>query len=207
MKPCYRADALVSAYLEREASPAEMRFMEEHLSACPRCRETVDEVGSLLRTLPNLPLVLGSPDFTARVLARTHGLRAVDLEAPDVIHLPRRRTTWAVPLAAAAALAFAMIGVRAVRHGPVSEPAVAARGPAPATAIRGRETVAPSPGERAAIEPPEVVTFGKGESQSLGMVRDAYLVGTYELRAPAEGGSPILTRVSIESETPVVVSF
>jgi len=38
MNPCERTDSLLSFFLDDELSPAERRFVEGHLTACPRCR-------------------------------------------------------------------------------------------------------------------------------------------------------------------------
>jgi anti-sigma factor RsiW len=214
MNTCQRIDSLVSAFLEHEASPAELRFVESHLSTCPRCRAQIHEVSLAMEELSRLPRIETRSEFTDQVLARTRGLRAADLESREAWSMAPRFTTrrlfqWGVPLAAAAALAIALVSVQMARRS--GEPETASRTtptetakPAPSVqpAQPGSNTTAPGP-----VLPPQVIHYGKGEGQSLGMVQDSYALGTYELRTPREGGTPILTPVASKPDMPVVVTF
>ena len=215
MNTCQRIDSLVSALLEHEASPAEMRFVESHLPTCPRCRTQIREVSLAMEELSRLPRIETRPEFTDEVLARTRGLRAADLESREPWIIAPRFTTrrllqWSVPLAAAAALAMALVTLQIARRS--GEPETASRdtttetvNPAPAvqpTHPGSTQTTAQGP-----VTHPEVIHYGQGEGQSLGMVQDSYALGTYELRTPREGGTPILTPVASKPDVPVVVTF
>jgi anti-sigma factor RsiW len=214
MNTCHRVDSLVSAYLEHEASPAEMRFVESHLPNCPRCRNQLRDVSLVMQHVAHLPRLEARPDFTDEVLVRTRGLRALDLESrePWIIapwFRTRRLLQWGVPLAAAAALALALVSLSITRHS--GEPETASREIRPETRTPAPSVQPAQPGSStitpAQKTPPEVIHYGKGEGQSLGMVRDSYALGTYELRAPKEGGTPILTPVAARPDVPVVVTF
>ena len=93
MNTCQRIDSLVSAFLEHEASPAEVRFVEGHLPTCPRCRAQIHEVSLAMEELSRLPRVQTRPEFTDEVLVRTRGLRAADLESREPWALAPRFTT------------------------------------------------------------------------------------------------------------------
>ena len=206
MNTCDRVDSLVSAYLEREASPAEIRFLEDHLTACPRCRDQIRGVRLVLEQLPQLRRVEVKPDFTEQVLARTHGLRPVGIETREPwVFAPPRKLTWAVPLAAAAALALTLVGLQIGRHS--SGPQVASREPEAKVSAPAQVSPSATSGTTQPSSPPEVIHYGKGEGESLGMARDGYAMGTYELRTPTEGGTPILTPVAVRPNAPVVVTF
>ena len=215
MNTCQRIDSLVSAYLEHEASPAEVRFVDEHLPTCTRCRSQLREVSLVMEEVGRLPRVEARPEFTDEVLVRTRGLRPVALEAREPwIIVPRftgrRVLQWGVALAAAAALVMALISLQVTHRSDEAQTAsheitTQPTHPAPAvtTALPGSsQTPVQTP-----AQPPEVMHYGKGEGQSLGMARDSYAVGTYELRTPREGGTPILTPVASRPDAPVVVTF
>jgi len=118
---------------------------------------------------------------------------------------------WAVPLAAAAAfalvlLATTLLGPRsggetefAVQGSPGTQPAPAGSPEAPPLPIF------PEVDELTSLIP-ELDQTG-GEVQSLGTARDAYVLEAYELRLPAGGSEPVLTRVSAGSGDKVVVTF
>ena len=206
MNTCDRADSLVSAYLEQEASPAEIHFLEDHLTACPRCRDQIRGVRLALDQLTHLPRVETKADFTEQVLARTRGLRPVGMETRDPwVFTSSRKLTWALPLAAAAALTLVLVSLEIARHSGGSE--VASREPQPTVPVPSRVPSSTTPGTVAPSSPPEVIHYGKGEGESLGMARDSYALGTYELRTPTEGGTPILTPVAARPDAPVVVTF
>lgn len=208
MTHCDRVDALLSAYVEQETSPAETRFVDGHLTLCPRCRLQLDEMRSLLARLSQLPKVEASAGFTERVLAQTTGLEPAGLEEPVLIELPSTRPVWAVPLAAAAGLALVIFTVARFAVGPE-----ATKTPSPSTTTVAQQ---PYPGSETSA-PPEVRDLTtlhpglenevEGEAVPIGMVRDSYVLDAYELREPAGGGNLTLTRVSAEPGTRVVVTF
>ena len=208
MKTCDRINSLVSAYLEHEASPAEIRFLESHLTDCSRCRNQIHDVRETLESVARLPRVQVHEDFTENVLVRTRGLRALDLESlePWVFRprTTRRVLRWGVPMAAAAALALALVNLQIANRAAQIE--TAERETPPETHATPAPTVVSEP-RGTEVTPPEVLHLGEGEGKSLGMARDAYAVGTYELRTPTEGGTPILTPVATQPDLPVVVTF
>jgi len=214
MNTCQRFDSLVSAFLEHEASPAELRFVESHLPTCSRCRSQLHEVSLVMEEVGRLPRLETRPEFTDEVLARTRGLRPVALETrePWIIaprFTGRRVLQWGVPLAAAAALVLALISLQVTHRSDEAETAsreVTSQPSAPAVTPAQPGSIQTAPVQGPAL-PPEVIHYGKGEGQSLGMARDSYAVGTYELRAPREGGTPILTPVASRPDAPVVVTF
>ena len=209
MKTCDRIDSLVSAYLEQEASPAEIRFLDSHLTDCSRCRNQIHDVRETLETMSRLPRVQVHEDFTENVLVRTRGLRALDLESLEPWafrpRTTRRVLSWGVPIAAAAALAFALVNLQIANRTSQIEtaerqtPAETHATPPPPAASEQRSVET--------VTPPEVLHLGEGEAKSLGMARDAYAVGSYELRTPTQGGTPILTPVATRPDLPVVVTF
>ncbi len=118
----------ISAYVDGEASGEEARRVEEHLGKCGTCRTTEKRMRALgaaaAQTEGTVPA-----DFRDTLFAR--------MEREDL--LPRRRSIFvfsvrwaAVPLAAAAALAFYVLSSRDVPRGgtptAVSPPKIAAVG-------------------------------------------------------------------------------
>jgi predicted anti-sigma-YlaC factor YlaD len=222
MKPCERVDALLSEYLESETSPAETRFIEGHLTVCSRCREQMEEVRVLLQRLARLPRVTASADFTDAVLARTHGLVPAGLEEPVVaLHPARRAPQWAAPLAAAAALAVIVLGATQLPWFNPAGPDLARDGaPAvvadavPDARLEMDRFANPDAGSRAQPEVtrltelrPDLAATEGGEASALGMASDAYALDDWVLRGPAEGGTPVLTRVDADSSHRVMVTF
>jgi len=217
MNTCQRIDSLVSAFLEHEASPAEIRFVESHLPTCSRCRAQLHDVSLAMEAVAHLPRIEARAEFTDEVLARTRGLKPAtwDIREPWILTAPRMFTarrvlSWGVPLAAAAALVMALVTLQVTHRS--SAPQTASQitptqtQPLPKvnTALPGSSATQNS----ANATPPEVMHLGKGEGQSLGMARDSYAVGTQlELRTPREGGTPILTPVASRPDAPVVVTF
>jgi anti-sigma factor RsiW len=210
MSPCERVDSLLSAFIEQEASPSEIRFVEGHLTVCNRCREQVEDMRRLLGRLEDLPRVSASPGFTDRVLEQVRGLPAAGLEEP-VVPMPSAATPrWVVPLAAAAALALAIFGLNAV-PGLIPTQTVNPVADAidePAQSANPAVTAAPS----TPASVPEVATldpdFATDERvQSLGMANETYVIQDFELRQPTGGGEPVLTRVGASTDRKVLVTF
>jgi anti-sigma factor RsiW len=221
MKPCDRVDSLLSAYLDHEASPAETRLVQDHLETCRRCSANVREVAALLPKLSRLPRVRVSDGFTARVLAEVKGSPVPDFDEPSVPRLRPRVAAWGFPLAAAAALALVTVSLVRVWVGPSSDISLAERtATSTATSLeralehggaaaKGTPVSATAPPDVATL--PEVLPGLNGqpaeEAKSLGMARDAYAIDDWVLREPAEGGSPVLTRVGSDPSATVVVTF
>jgi anti-sigma factor RsiW len=57
-------------YLDGKAAPAARRQVEEHLAACPACRERAEQFSALWRTLDEVPGLSPSPSFDAAVRQR-----------------------------------------------------------------------------------------------------------------------------------------
>jgi anti-sigma factor RsiW len=202
MKVCEHVDSLLSAYLENEVSPAESRFLEDHLASCSRCRDQKTELRSLLTRLHSLPRVETSTDFTRRVLDRTVGLEPVGIDFKEARSRGRYRPAWAVPMAAAAAIAVLVIGVSQMRSPGDSGPMAQND---PGTVPSGGTFTLPAEQQAVPVtQPGEVVSMG---AEKDGEWLDAYVLEDYELRAPAGGGTPTLTRVSSDTESKVVVTF
>ena len=221
MKPCQRVDSLLSAYLEHEASPAETRIVEDHLETCPRCRAGVRELEALLPRLSRLPRVAVSDAFTVRVLAEVKGLPVPDFDEPAVPRLRPRVAAWGFPLAAAAALALVTVSLLHVWVGPASDISLADRDASSPVSSVGEaleHRAAAVEGTPVSVSPPpDVATLPEmlpgldaspvGDAKSLGMAQDAYAIEDWVLREPAEGGSPVLTRVGADPSAIVVVTF
>jgi anti-sigma factor RsiW len=116
---CREIREIISAYVDGEAGPEDARLVEEHIGGCPQCRwaeKRMRELGmAVARTEGSVP-----PDFREQVFAR--------MEKEDM--LPKRRSIFAysvrwaaVPLAAAAALAFFVLSSREAPRD-ISPPAV-----------------------------------------------------------------------------------
>lgn len=129
---CRDAMESLSAYVDGEVAAGEGRRIEEHLEACPGCRDRERKMRAVgigvARTETDVP-----PQFREKLFSR--------MESEDL--LPRRRSIFvyslrwaAIPLAAAAGLALFLlstdvrIGDRAVTG--VPPPQVAQRAPAEA---------------------------------------------------------------------------
>jgi len=97
---------LTSAYVLDALDPSDLEAFEEHLATCVRCRELVAELSGAAAALAYaVPPVSPPPALRARIL------EAARAERPNVVAL---RPRWAMPAAAAAAIAAcAAIGLGA----------------------------------------------------------------------------------------------
>jgi hypothetical protein len=220
MNPCQRVDSLLSAYIESETSPAESRFIDGHLTVCPRCREQIAGMEALLVRLSRVPGPRVSGDFTQRVLASVKDLPPAGLEVP-VVPLPSRGAAWwGVPLAAAAALAVAFLGISQFRSpeprtGPTRAERSLSAAPAPQLAARNPGAIASQPVDFGPTPPvatisdlyPGIDAEVEGPGQSLGMAQDSYALEDWILREPPGGGDAVLTRVGSDPTAKVVVTF
>jgi anti-sigma-K factor RskA len=88
---------LTAAYVLDALDPSELEAFEEHLATCARCREEIAELSTAASALAYaVPAVSPPPALRGRIL------EAARAERPNVVAL---RPRWAVPLAAAAAIA------------------------------------------------------------------------------------------------------
>jgi len=67
---CGKIEKSLIAYLDRKASLSERRRVEAHLAKCADCRERANQFRLVWDTLDELPIVVPSPGFDARVRAR-----------------------------------------------------------------------------------------------------------------------------------------
>jgi len=63
MNYCDKFKESFSVYVEGELAPDTRQVLESHLSICPECRDTVQRLKALRRTLNQLSRVTTSPDF------------------------------------------------------------------------------------------------------------------------------------------------
>jgi anti-sigma factor RsiW len=115
---CERCNSRLSAYIDGKLSAAETRELNEHLTACRRCREDLRELNAVRAILRRLP------EHEARQGFWDDALRAVRLRGR------RRRVQWSPRLAvgaagAAVALAAVVLLSRQDRSDfvPISPPA------------------------------------------------------------------------------------
>ncbi len=210
MRSCDRVDSLLSAYIEEDASPAETRFVDGHLLACGRCRQQIAEVRETLRRVQALPRTTVSDGFTERVLARTHGLEPAGLDEPVVPEIHGNASRWLMPLAAAAALALALLGVNQVLT-PGTDSTNLGQD---IRSVELAERVPNASGDARPADIPQVTSLqglhpgiANGEATPIGMAGDTYVLESFTLRQPTGGGTPILTRASATSESKVMVTF
>ena len=150
---CRELRERISAFVDGEALPSEVRLIEDHLDQCAECRAVERKMRTVgigvSRIEGDLP-----PDFREKLFAR--------LEAEEL--LPRRRSLFvfslrwaAVPVAAAAALALFLLV-----SSETGKDAVPPQGQAPVVAQRAPEiepresaspTVSPGPGPQTAVAP------------------------------------------------------
>jgi hypothetical protein len=103
---------LLSAYVDGEATPGELLRVEQHLRRCPVCAEEVDALRQTIAMVASLEEVELPPGFREGLRARL-----AEVSAPVQPVLPvrpawgRNLRRWALPAAAAAALALASSGV------------------------------------------------------------------------------------------------
>ena len=217
MNSCQLIDSLLSAYLEDEASIAETRFVEGHLTACPRCREQRDEVAALLEQVHQLPRAEVSAGFTDRVVREAFGRAPAGLEEP-VVPLDRSAwERWSTPLAAAAAFAVvAFLGVTQVldrnatdelsggapvameRVTVVTRPADPVDSPSEGTVPRAVSLTDIHPAFRG---------MESGQATALGLASDQYVLEDWTPLQPTGGGDAILTRVGSSTRERVLVTF
>jgi Putative zinc-finger/Predicted integral membrane protein (DUF2275) len=66
---CDEIQAQLSEYLERSLGAVPMALVEEHLAACPPCREETELLSETIGQVAALPAVEPPPGFTQRVMA------------------------------------------------------------------------------------------------------------------------------------------
>lgn len=67
---CENISKELVAYLDRRASSAERRMVEEHLAECATCHARAEEFRKLWSVMDEMPVIEPSPGFDARVRQR-----------------------------------------------------------------------------------------------------------------------------------------
>lgn len=81
------ADALMSAYLDKQLAPDEAAKVEKLLAESPEAREELDGLQSMLRLVKALPEVVAPPDFYEKVAKKVRRRRG-RLEVLWMLALP-----------------------------------------------------------------------------------------------------------------------
>jgi anti-sigma factor RsiW len=97
----------MNAYLDGELAPHEAERLREHLSACPRCAEALEELKRLNHALLSLEGMEAPHDFAHRVRAAAEAAPQPVRHA-RVIRLRRALTSVAAALMAVAGLSVGM---------------------------------------------------------------------------------------------------
>ena len=97
---CRDLEELLSAYADGELSRTQREFIEEHLSGCAACRETLADFQAAGRRLSSLREPMVSPDIKEATLSR---IKAVNVPPPKT----GRR--WLRPVAAAVAIVAVIV--------------------------------------------------------------------------------------------------
>ena len=81
------ADALMSAYLDKQLAPDEAAKVEKLLAESPEAREELDGLASMLKLVKALPEVVAPPDFYEKVAKKVRRRRG-RLEVLWMLALP-----------------------------------------------------------------------------------------------------------------------
>ncbi len=79
---CSQIKKLLSSFLDNELDSATFRFIEEHLKACPHCRECLQEFREIDDLVSGLPGIAPSPNFSRRVVEAAIGTSKTVEEKP-----------------------------------------------------------------------------------------------------------------------------
>lgn len=79
---CSQIKRILSAFMDNELDGATSRFIEEHLKACPHCREYLQEFREIDDLVYGLPRNDPSPDFSRRVVKAAIGTSKIVDEKP-----------------------------------------------------------------------------------------------------------------------------
>lgn len=81
------ADALLSAYLDKQLAPDEAAKVEKLLAESPEAREELDGLQSMLKLVKGLPEVVAPPDFYEKIAKKVRKRRG-RLEVLWMLALP-----------------------------------------------------------------------------------------------------------------------
>lgn len=126
----------LSEYLDQELAPAERRDLESHLKGCPACRETLEELRSVMATAGRLEDREPDADLWPGIREAIDSTRVVEL---DRRRKPARRFSFSLPqlVAAAATLVFVSGGAAWFLSHPVGNQGNVATLPTP-TAVEAQ---------------------------------------------------------------------
>lgn len=82
------ADALMSAYLDKQLAPEEAARVEQLLAESPEAREEISGLQSMLKLVKGLPEVVAPPDFYEKVAKKIRRRRLLRGEALWMLALP-----------------------------------------------------------------------------------------------------------------------
>ncbi len=99
----------LSDYLDGELTGAERQAVEDHLTACARCRAVLDDLRGVARAAAGLEDRMPADDLWPAILERIEGPRVVSIER--TAH--RRRVSFSIPQLAAAVVALLVISLAA----------------------------------------------------------------------------------------------
>jgi anti-sigma factor RsiW len=69
---CGRATNLISAYIDRELTGADMLQVREHLQGCGACRQEFEDLARMKALLGGMPAVAPRHDYVAATMLRLH---------------------------------------------------------------------------------------------------------------------------------------
>ena len=193
---------LVAAYLLDAVTPREAALVLDHLSGCASCRALAEELAEVTAMLPDLASEMDPPPALRQrlmdIVENDLGGAAAPLVPPEpdvpAIVSARRagRPVFALPLAAAAALALLLIGLGVWRQSQPSAPrpaVYALQGTAAQPSIAGSLTYVAA-GERMDLALHGLRLLPQGQVYEVWMIRGKFAVvrGVGAFR-PASDGS------------------
>lgn len=110
MSCCEEYWQLLNARLDGELSPDDAARLERHLSGCPLCRQSAEDLEVLQAAMRDLPVVAAPAGFKDNIMAA--------VAADNVLPFAPARTPWKKYLSTAAALAVIIGGALLFRGGP-----------------------------------------------------------------------------------------
>jgi anti-sigma factor RsiW len=105
---CEEIQAQLSDYLDRSLGAEPTALVEEHLAACPPCREEIELLGESIRQVAALPLVEPPLGFTQRVMAH---VREIETQPSFWHRLYLLAVRQKLPVQATALVTLGILGV------------------------------------------------------------------------------------------------
>lgn len=143
---------LLDAFVDKELEATELSEVEAHLVSCEECRNSIKEIELLKTTLAAMPKLTLSRDLADDLDRLLHAGTVNEIAPKDNVIPLRKRNSFTVAFAAAAALAVVLIAGRAITttpspqvansNHPASQPSVTAlqtklaTKPAPAPVVK-----------------------------------------------------------------------